>query len=310
LSDGDPGYPRAMRAAAVLRQPGGERGRTLHLRGYLPPLAALAVVGTRKPTHQGCKLASALVRTAADFGLAIWSGGAYGIDACVHRAALAHGAPTVVVTAGGLDSCYPAEHEALYRAIVARGGALVSLEADGEPRQRWHFVRRNYVLAALNVATLVIEAGVKSGARHAARAARACGRPLLVVPGAPWSATGAGCAHELARGAIAIAEPRDLQRSLRTILAATRSDETETQSATNAPERAEPMAPPTAEEEVVFGRLLAALEAGPCHVDALCQALAAPPQLVACALVELVIRRRVVEVAPGSYARAGSDGTR
>src|SRR6185503_16237641 len=124
--------------------------------------------------------------------------------AAAHEAALAVGGTTVVVSGSGLDRPYPREHTALFARVLEQGGALLARVPDATPPTPPGFLRRNELLAALTVATVVIEAGLKSGARSTAAAARRLGRPLCAVPHAPWDALGAGCALELARGARAV----------------------------------------------------------------------------------------------------------
>jgi len=124
--------------------------------------------------------------------VAVVSGGAYGIDGMAHRAALASGGDTVAVLAGGVDRLYPAGHEALLTRITEQG-AIVSEAPCGTAPTRWRFLQRNRLIAALADATVVVEAGRRSGALSTARHALALGRPVGVVPGPVTSASSAGC---------------------------------------------------------------------------------------------------------------------
>src|SRR4051812_18476498 len=112
---GDPAYPAELGAAGA---------PPLYLRGPLPARPGVAVVGTREPSDQALAFTRALVLELGQAGLAIWSGGARGIDAAAHEAALEAGVPTVVVAGGGLDRPYPPEHAPLYARVLAGGGAL------------------------------------------------------------------------------------------------------------------------------------------------------------------------------------------
>jgi DNA processing protein len=127
----------------------------------------------------------------------IVSGGAYGIDAAAHRAALAAGGQTVLISAGGLDRPYPPGNAALFDR-VAEFGLLVSESPPGCAPQRRRFLTRNRLIAALSTATLVVEAARRSGANNTARHCVTLQRPLLAVPGPITSAMSAGC-HELIR---------------------------------------------------------------------------------------------------------------
>ncbi len=196
IAPGDPAYPAALLALA-------EPGRpppVLYVRGRLPSVTGVAIVGTRHPSQAACAFTRTLASALVAQGIAVWSGGAAGIDAAAHEAALDAGGLTVLVAGGGLDRPYPPEHKGLFARVLARGGALVARVPDGTPPMAPHFLQRNEVLAALTAATVVIEAGLASGARSTAAAARRLGRPLCVVPHPPWDERGQGCALELARG--------------------------------------------------------------------------------------------------------------
>jgi DNA processing protein len=124
------------------------------------------------------------------------SGAAYGIDGTAHRAALAVGGSTVAVLAGGCDVAYPAGHSTLLERIAAQG-LLLSESPPGVAPGRVRFLSRNRLIAALAGATVLVEAGVRSGARNTLSYARGLGRALLVVPGPVTSAMSAGCHAEL-----------------------------------------------------------------------------------------------------------------
>lgn len=124
----------------------------------------------------------------------------YGIDGAAHRAALAAEGLTVAVLAGGVDIPYPAGHSALLHRI--RGsGLLVSEYPPGIRPARYRFLARNRLVAALSGATVVVEAGVRSGAASTAAWARALGRVVCAVPGPVTSASSVGCHRLLQSGA-------------------------------------------------------------------------------------------------------------
>jgi len=135
--------------------------------------------------------------TLAASGQTIVSGGAYGIDAAAHRAALAADGGTIAVLACGPDIPYPASHRDLLDAIPSRG-AVISEWPPGTPPARSRFLLRNRIIAALASGTVVIEAAVRGGTIAAARHAGDLGRPLMPVPGPVASAASAGC-HALIR---------------------------------------------------------------------------------------------------------------
>lgn len=172
-------------------------------------LPSLAVVGSRANTVAGAEATAEITSTAADAGCAIVSGGAYGIDAVAHRVAIAGGAPTVAVLAGGIDQLYPAGNVELLR-NVARQGALVAESPPGTRPTRWRFLARNRLIAALGDATVVVEAGARSGALNTAHHAAQLGRPVFAVPGAFSSSASVGCHRLVAEGrAQLVVHPRD-----------------------------------------------------------------------------------------------------
>lgn len=158
---------------------------------------SVAIVGARAASGYGEHVAMELSAGIVQRGGVVVSGGAYGIDGMAHRAALASGGGTVAVLAGGVDRLYPAGHEALLTRI-AQQGALVAETPCGAAPTRWRFLQRNRIIAALGGATVVVEAGRRSGSLSTARKALELGRPVGAVPGPVTSATSAGC-HALLR---------------------------------------------------------------------------------------------------------------
>jgi DNA processing protein len=169
--------------------------------GELPRGPAVAIVGTRTPTAEGAQFARTLAHDLARQGVAVISGGAEGIDTAAHRGALDANGATVIVAPSGFDCPYPDTNKELFAEIVARGGAHLTEYDAGITARRHQFFARNSLLAALGEALVVVETRVRGGARNAAKAARELGRPVLVVPGAPWTATGAGAILLLKAGA-------------------------------------------------------------------------------------------------------------
>jgi DNA processing protein len=159
-----------------------------------------AIVGARASTGYGDHVAIEVASGLVDRGFAIVSGGAYGIDGAAHRAALASRGVTVAVLAGGLDRFYPSGHEQLIGRIVERGAVIAEVPPGTAPT-RWRFLQRNRIIAALSGATIVVEAGWRSGALNTASHAATLGRPIGAVPGPVTSATSAGCHRLLREGA-------------------------------------------------------------------------------------------------------------
>lgn len=160
-------------------------------------LRSVSLVGSRAASGYGLHVAAELSYTLAEHGWCTVSGGAYGIDGAAHRGALAGGAATVAVLASGLDISYPRGHERLF-AEAAAHGALVSEHPPGTTPTRRSFLVRNRLIAALSPGTVVVEAGLRSGALNTAAHARELLRVLMAVPGPVTSALSAGC-HRLLR---------------------------------------------------------------------------------------------------------------
>ncbi|WP_328397608.1 DNA-processing protein DprA [Nocardia sp. NBC_00416] len=163
---------------------------------------SLAVVGARCSTGYGDRVAGAVAGDLAVHGWTVVSGAAFGIDGMAHRAALAVGGATIAVLACGPDRPYPAQHDRLL-ARIAETGLVVSEYPPGTDARKHHFLARNRLIAALSDGVLVIEAGMRSGARNTVKWARRIGRPALAVPGSVDSAASAGC-HRMIRDGEAV----------------------------------------------------------------------------------------------------------
>ncbi|MCH9766818.1 MAG: DNA-processing protein DprA [Actinomycetia bacterium] len=170
---------------------------------------AASIVGTRAATAYGEHVAADLAAGLAERSVAVVSGGAYGIDGAGHRAALASDGETVAVLAAGIDVPYPAGHSALFHR-VSRHGLLVSEYPPGVRPTRRQFLTRNRLVAALSGATVVIEAGARSGSANTAAWARALGRHVCAVPGPVTSSTSVGCHALLAAGANLVTRAADV----------------------------------------------------------------------------------------------------
>jgi len=158
---------------------------------------AIAIVGARAATGYGEHLAGEFAAELSGRGIAVISGGAYGIDGAAHRGALAADGLTAALVAGGVDKPYPAGHADLLRRI-ASSGVVASEVPCGSVPSKWRFLQRNRLIAALGGATVVVEAGWRSGSLNTASHAAQLGRPLAAVPGPVTSGASAGC-HRLMR---------------------------------------------------------------------------------------------------------------
>jgi DNA processing protein len=171
----------------------------LWIRGQAPVAGlfdqAVSVIGARTATSYGEFVATEIGYTLGSAGMTVVSGAAYGIDGAAHRGALKAGGPTVAVLGCGVDIAYPAGHSRLLDSI-ASDGLIVSEYPLGTNPARHRFLVRNRLVAALSTATVVVEAGERSGTRNTATTAAALGKTVLAVPGPITSAQSVGC-HDL-----------------------------------------------------------------------------------------------------------------
>ncbi|TCO49668.1 DNA-processing protein DprA [Actinocrispum wychmicini] len=172
--------------------------------GVLTELAepAVTVTGARASSEYGNTVARDLSDDLARAGVTVISGGGLGVDEAAHRGALAADGRTIAVIANGVDQTHPHQHARLYETVIDQGGLLVSEYPIGTPPTRIRFHARCRLLAALAAATVVVEAGHRSGALAVARAAHELGRWVYGVPGPIHSVTSKGV-NELLRTGVA-----------------------------------------------------------------------------------------------------------
>ncbi len=161
---------------------------------------SVAIVGSRASTTYGSQTAGDLAAEAAELGICIVSGAAYGIDAAAHRGALAVGGVTVAVLACGVDVAYPRGNASLLRRVGQRG-MLVSELPPGANPTRLRFLSRNRLIAALTSGTVVVEAAWRSGSLNTANWAGSLGRVVMGVPGPVSSLTSQGVHRQIRDGA-------------------------------------------------------------------------------------------------------------
>ncbi len=186
----------------------------LYLRGAAAALGAgattLAIVGTRRPGHEGRRIAEQFSGALAAAGYRIASGLAFGIDRAAHEGCLAAGGVTVAALAGGMDAVYPGSHEPLARQILAQGGALISEYPPNEPPYGYRFLERNRIISGIARGVIVIEAPESSGALATARYAAEQNRDLFVVPGSAAAPNFRGSHALIRQGAELVTSPDEI----------------------------------------------------------------------------------------------------
>jgi DNA processing protein len=209
IERGDAGYPQSL---CDLDRPERPRLHGCGRRDVVAGLerhAAVTIVGTRRPSAYGLRVAERLGRELAAAGLVIVSGMARGIDAAAHRGALAARGTTIAVLANGPDVVYPPVNASLYERIIETGAAISEHPAGCEAR-RHHFPERNRIMAALGGAVLIVEAAQPSGTMITADRALRLGRNVGAIPGQVGVRVAAGPNDLIRDGAYLIRDARDV----------------------------------------------------------------------------------------------------
>jgi len=223
IGAGDPEWPEADFVAFAMATGRGVKNAVapvaLYVRGrHLTALAdqAVAIVGSRANTAYGQRVAADIAMGAAESGLTVVSGAAFGIDTVAHRGALAYPGPlpTIAVMACGIDRAYPTANAVLIDRIAEVGAVISEYPPTASPA-RHRFLVRNRLIAALSAGTVVVEAGRRSGTLSTASACLTLGRVLMAVPGPVTSALSVGCHLLLSTGdAILVTGADDVLQAL------------------------------------------------------------------------------------------------
>jgi DNA processing protein len=201
--------------------PQANQGRkpALDISAYKHAKDGIAMVGSRNPTPQGLATAHAFAQAFTQAGLVVVSGLALGIDGAAHDGALegqqdSNDGCTIAVIGTGLDRVYPSKHLALAHRIVEHG-LMVSEFPLGTPPLPANFPKRNRIISALSLGTLVVEAAVKSGSLITARLANEQGKEVFAIPGSIHSTQSRGCHALLKQGAKLVESAQDVLEELR-----------------------------------------------------------------------------------------------
>lgn len=191
----------------------------LYVRGQIEDSdsRAIAVIGSRRATHYGKKVAEIISEQLVSSGVTVVSGLARGIDSAAHRAALKQQGRTLAVLGCGLDVIYPAENASLYRDIES-SGAVISELPCGTPPEGQNFPRRNRIISGLSLGVVVVEASFRSGAFVTARHALEQNREVFAVPGNITSTTSSGTNYLIKQGASLVTSAEDVLSELEFIM--------------------------------------------------------------------------------------------
>lgn len=212
LIHGRPGYPEAL-----MNLP--DAPPVLYSKGKLTAedKFAVAVVGSRRPTHYGLNTAETISAELAAIGITVISGLARGVDTAAHKGALKAGGRSVAVLGSGIDMPYPPENKGLMDKI-ALSGAAVSEFAPGTPPYGQNFPRRNRIISGLSLGVLVAEATAKSGALITVKYALEQGREVFAIPGNINSSVSLGANELIKDGAKMVLRAEDVVLELAPLL--------------------------------------------------------------------------------------------
>lgn len=177
----------------------------------------IAIVGTRKATQYGKKIAYHFSKELAEKGINIISGLAIGIDSYAHLGAI-HAqniekqkiGKTIAVMGSGFNHIYPKENIELARKIIQLGGCIITEYPLNTKPEKLNFPQRNRIISGLSDGVLVVEAGKKSGAIITADFALEHGKNVLVVPGDITREQSEGCNNLIKDGAIMVTNSQEI----------------------------------------------------------------------------------------------------
>jgi DNA processing protein len=275
----DEAYPRLLRE--IDQSP-----PVLYIRGELAPADefAVAMVGTRRVSSYGQQITRDTSLYLAGNGLTIVSGLARGVDGLAHQHALKAGGRTIAVLGSGVDVIYPPEHRKLAEAII-ENGAVVSDYPLGTQPEGINFPPRNRIISGLSLATIVVEAGERSGALITADFALEQGRDVFAVPGNVLSPASRGTNRLIQKGAYALVSPQDVLDVL---------DLSQVEAIKSARQ-----ALPADEIEA---KILRVIGFEPIHVDEVCSLAGLPVDKVSAALTMMELKGMVQHVGGMRYA--------
>jgi DNA processing protein len=258
----------------------------IYVKGKLTPADdfAVAMVGTRRVTAYGQQVSRDTSTYLAGHGLTIVSGMARGVDALAHQHALQAGGRTIAVLGCGVDVVYPPEHRKLAEAI-AENGAIISDYPMGTQPEGINFPPRNRIISGLSLATIVVEAGERSGALITAEFAVEQGRDVFAVPGNVFSPASRGTNRLIQKGAYAMVSPQDV---LDVLDLAQVEDFKDARQALPA--------------DTTEAKILQVMDYEPIHVDEICHEVNLPVEKVSAALTMMELKGMVQHVGGMRYA--------
>lgn len=262
----------------------------LYYRGVMPSAEAkfIAIVGTRRMTAYGSQMAQEISAFLASHGIVIVSGLARGVDSIAHQAALDAGGKTVAILGSGVDVIYPPEHRKLAQEIMETG-ALISDYAPGTQPERTNFPPRNRIISGMSSASIIIEAGEKSGSLITARFAAEQGREVFVLPGNLNAPQSIGTNRLIRDGARPLLQKEELLEFIDSYQAANPVYMNQNIQISF--------------EDPLEKRILSLIDLEPLHIDEISRRLGIAAGKVASILTMLELKGFVQETAPQTYRK-------
>ena len=249
---------------------------------------SLAVVGSRKASTYGRRVAEEFAAGLSLQGYCIVSGLARGIDSAAHKGALAGGGLTVAVKGCGLDINYPARNQVLSQKIVENGAVITEFFPGTTPEPR-NFPARNRIISGLSCGVLVVEAGFKSGSLITAYLGLEQGKDVMAVPGSIFSYNSLGCHRLIREGAALVTSVQEVTEEL--------GKDFFEKGLAQMPEKVK-VSSLSSEEQ----RIVDKLEAEPQHIDEIAARCQVPAAQAGAVLLRLELKGVVMGHAGGKYS--------
>lgn len=240
---------------------------------------AVAIVGTRRPSHYGVRIAEYLGSELARSRVTVISGLARGVDTCAQQATLKAGGRTIAVLGSGIDVIYPPENRKLAEEIVQQGALVTEFPPGTEP-MAMNFPKRNRIISGLARAVIAVEAGEKSGVLNTCAWAKEQKRPVFAVPGRIGEERSIGTNRLIKEGAKILTAVGDVLEYLGMAV----QKKVEQKLTLNEPERS----------------LLELISTEPLHIDEICETSGLPMQELLSLLFQMEVRGLIKQL-PGKF---------
>ena len=175
----------------------------------------IGIVGTRKCTEYGRRVANEFGKELSSKGICIISGLAMGIDGIAHNVAIEEQGKTIAVLGCGLNYIYPPENEWLFHKILEKGGCIISEYPTNTKPEKSHFPSRNRIISGLSDAVLVVEANYRSGSSITAKYAKKEGKVVYAIPNIIYATEGIGTNRLIREGAVLVTKPEQIIENIK-----------------------------------------------------------------------------------------------